>query len=165
MIVTAFIGVIVFIVGALMLYALVIRPWLKKQAWAQAWFAWVEPLELALFKKSETVLAGRLVWIGGLIVSAYDAVSVFASSLDLTPLTTRMFDLLHIPPDLRGLTASAAVMGLGLAMVKLRKNTTKPLELVAVPEAKIEPSTQAALADAEAAKNQALAAVASDKAA
>lgn len=159
------IGVIVFIVGLLMLYALVLRPWMTKQPWAQKFLAWIEPVEISLFKKSETVLMGRLVWVGGLLVSAYDALSVFASSLDLTPLTTRVFDLLHIPPDLRGLTASAAVMGIGLAIVRLRKTTTKPLEVVAVADKNITPKVAQAMATAEVAKDEAVAAVAEAKAA
>ncbi len=79
-------------------------------------------------------------------------------SLDLTPLTTRIFDFLHIPPDLRPLTVSAFLMGLGLTMVKLRKTTTKPLELVAAPE-KPSPAVGLAMAQADVAKEQAVAAV------
>ena len=133
---TTIIGAVLIIIGALVLYALTIRPWLKKQPWAQSFFAKIEAIETALYKKSETVLMGRLVWISGFIVSAYDAIAAFVHSLDLTPLNTRIFDALHIPPDLRPLTASAFLMGLGLAMVKLRKTTTKPLEQVAAPENK-----------------------------
>jgi hypothetical protein len=162
--VTAFIGVVLFIVGALMLYALVIRPWMKKQAWAQAWFAWVEPIELAVFKKSETVLAGRLVWLSGFVVAAYDAIAAFATQLDLTPLQTRIFDALHIPPDMRALATSATIMGIGLAMVKLRKTTTRPLELVAVPDASVTPKLAQALDVAEVTKNDAVAAVTEAKA-
>ncbi len=156
--VTTFIGVLLIIAGPILLYALVIRPWLKKQTWAQGFFEKIEAIETTLYKKSETVLVGRLVWVGGFIVSAYDSIAEFAKSLDLTPLTTRIFDFLHIPPDMRGLAASASLMGLGLLMVRLRKTTTKPLELVAAPE-KTTPVVQAALAQADVAKEQALAAV------
>lgn len=159
------IGAIIFVIGLLMLYALVIRPWLKNQPWAQKFLAWVEPIEIALFKKSETVLVGRLVWVGGLFVSAYDGLAQFASSLDLTPLTTRIFDALHIPPDLRGLTVSAFVMGVGLAVVKLRKQTTKPLELVAVADKDVTPKVAEAIAMAGATNVEAVAVVAEQKAA
>jgi hypothetical protein len=134
--VTTFIGALLIIAGILVLYALTIRPWLKKQPWAQGFFGKIEGIETALYKKSETVLVGRLVWLSGFIVSAYDATAEFVKSLDLTPLTTRIFDALHIAPDLRPLTVSALLTGLGLAMVKLRKATTKPLEQVAAPENK-----------------------------
>lgn len=148
------IGTALVIVGLLMLYALVVRPLIRKTTWGAAFLAKIETVELALFKKSETVLVGRLVWVGGLIVSGYDALAQFAKQLDLTPLTTRIFDVLHIPPDLRGLTASAAVMWLGFMIVKLRKDTTKPLALVAAPENK-PPAATIAIAQAEQAIKQA----------
>lgn len=140
-------------------YALWLRPWLKKQVWAQKFFAWIDPLELALFKKSETILMGRLLWLGGLIVTAYDAAAVFMTSLDLTPLTTRVFDWLSIPPDMRGLSISAFIGILGLLINRLRKSVTKPLDLVAVSDAKVTPAAAQAIADADAAKDQAIAAV------
>ena len=127
------VGTALMLVGALMLYALVIRPLIRKTTWGAAFLDKIEAFEIAAYKKSETVLFGRLVWLGGIIVSIYDGVAEFAKQLDLTPLTTRIFDALHIPPDLRGLTASAAVMALGFAIVRLRKDTTKPLAEVAKP--------------------------------
>lgn len=130
---TLLIGITLIIVGLILAYALAIRPWLRSQAWAQAFFAWIEPFERGLFKKSETVLVGRLVWLGGALVTLYDAFIAYFSGLNVEPLTTRVMDLLHVPPDLRGLALSAAVTGIGLAMVRLRKTTTKPLELVAAP--------------------------------
>jgi hypothetical protein len=127
------VGTALMLVGALMLYAIVIRPLIRKTTWGAAFLDKIEAFEIAAYKKSETVLFGRLVWLGGIIVSVYDGVAEFAKQLDLTPLTTRIFDALHIPPDLRGLTASAAVMALGFAIVRLRKDTTKPLAEVAKP--------------------------------
>ncbi|KRP85969.1 hypothetical protein AOQ73_36445 [Bradyrhizobium pachyrhizi] len=79
-------------IALLALALIVLRPCLKKQVWAQSFFAWIDPIELALFKKSETILVGRLLWIGGLFVTFYDAAATFVHSLDLTPLTTRVFD-------------------------------------------------------------------------
>ena len=127
------VGTALILIGALMLYALVIRPLIRKTTWGAAFLDKIEAFEIAAYKKSETVLFGRLVWLGGIIVSIYDGVAEFAKQLDLTPLTTRIFDALHIPSDLRGLTASAAVMALGFAIVRLRKDTTKPLAEVAKP--------------------------------
>lgn len=149
-------GTVIIFIGIVLLYALAIRPWIRKTAWGQAFLAKIEPLEIVLFKKSETVLVGRMVWFGGLIVSAYDVIAQFARSLDLTPVTTRIFDALHIPPDLRGLTTSAAVMGLGLIIVKLRKDTTKPLALV---EAPANSPASVAVAKADVANVQAVQAV------
>jgi len=96
--------------------------------------------------------------VGSAIVTLYDGFLAYFSSLNVEPLTTRVMDFLHIPPDLRGLTLSAAVTGLGLAMVRLRKTVTKPLELVAAPTT-LPPAATAAVARAEATQNAAVAAV------
>ncbi|WP_375764243.1 hypothetical protein ACE10X_13250 [Bradyrhizobium sp. Pha-3] len=145
------------------LYALVLRPWLKKQAWAQTFFAWIDPIELALYKKSETILFGRLVWVGSGIVWGYDSLAQFVPSLDLTPITTRLFDWLAVPPDMRSLSVTAFIGILGLLINKLRKTVTKPLELVAVPDAKLPPAVAQAVAQAEVAKEAAVQAVAEAK--
>lgn len=160
---TIFLLILAIIVALGFIYALVLRPWLKKQVWAQRFFAWIDPIELALFKKSETILVGRLLWVGGLFVTFYDGLATFVHSLDLTPLTTRIFDWLQIPPDMRNLSVTAFVGILGLLINRLRKATTKPLELVAVPEAKVTPAAAQAMAKAETAKDQAVAAVAEVK--
>lgn len=163
---TLFIGILITLAGLALLYALVLRPWLQKQAWAVKFFAWIEPIELTLFKKSEQVLAGRLLWLGGLIVTAYDAVGAYFTNLDFTPITTRLFDLLHIPQDLRGLTLSAFVTALGLMIVNLRKKVTKPLELVAVSDKDVaaNPKVAEAIAMADQTKAEAVNVIADAKA-
>lgn len=161
---TIFLLIMALIIALGFIYALILRPWLKKQAWAQRLFAWIDPIELALFKKSETILVGRLLWLGGLIVTAYDAIAVFVSSLDLTPVTTRIFDWLHVPPDMRNLSVTAFIGIIGLIINRLRKTTTKPLELVAVPNAAVTPQVAQTMAAAEEAKQEAVAAVQEAKA-
>lgn len=156
-------GLLVAIVVLIALYAIWGRPWLKKQPWAQGFFASIDGLELALFKKSETILMGRLLWVGGLFVTFYDGLAVFAHSLDLTPITTRIFDWLQIPPDMRNLTATAVISIIGLLINRLRKSTTKPLELVAVPAAAVTPAVAQTMAAAEEAKQEAVQAVAEAK--
>jgi hypothetical protein len=152
------------IVALIIWYALAGRKWLKSKTWAQGFFAWIEPLELALYQKSETILIGRLLSIGAFIVTFYDGLATFVRSLDLTPVTTRIFDALSIPPDMRNLSISAFIGLIGLVISWLRKRTTKPLELVAVPEAKVTPAAAVAIAQADVAKDQAVAAVAEAKA-
>lgn len=147
------------ILAAIVWYALKGRAWLKSQTWTVNFFAWIEPLETALYKKSETILMGRLLWFGGLFVTAYDGIATFASSLDLTPITTRLFDWLSIPQDMRGLTVSAFIGIIGLMINKLRAKVTKPLELVAASEANMSTATAAAVAQADVAKDQAVQAV------
>jgi len=156
-------GILVAIVVLLALYALVLRPWLKKQAWAQGFFASVDGIESTLFKKSETILVGRLLWVGGLLVTFYDGLATFVHSLDITPLTTRIFDWLQIPPDMRNLSATAFIGIVGLLINRLRKTTTKPLEVVALPQAQVTPAAAQAIAQADAANQQAVQAVAEAK--
>jgi hypothetical protein len=160
---TIFLLVLALIVALAFIYALVLRPWLKKQSWAQGFFASVDTLESALFKKSETILVGRLLWIGGLFVTFYDGLAVFVHSLDITPLTTRIFDWLHVPPDMRNLSATAFVGILGLLINRLRKTTTKPLDVVALPQAQVTPAAAQAIAKVDAANQQAVQAVAEAK--
>lgn len=158
-------GILVAIFVLVLVYAIWGRPWLKKQPWAQRFFAAIDPLELALFQKSETILMGRLLWVGGLIVTLYDALATFVHTLDLTPVTTRVFDWLQIPPDMRNLTVTAFVGIIGLLINRLRKTTTKPLELVAVPAQAFTPQVAQTMAEAEEAKQQAVQAVEQAKAA
>lgn len=156
---TIFILALVLIVALAFLYALVLRPWLKQKAWAKRFFDWIEPFEIALFQKSETILVGRLLWVGSAFVTFYDGIAAFAKSLDLTPLTTRALDFLHIPQDMRSLTMTSFIGALGLLINWLRKRTTKPVELVAAPEATATPEVKVALAAADEAKDQAVATV------
>jgi hypothetical protein len=153
------------ILVALIWYALKGREWLKTKPWAVKFFAWIEPFEIALYKKSETILVGRLLWVGGLFVTFYDSIAVFASSLDLTPITTRVFDWLNIPPDMRGLTVSALAGILGLLINRLRSRVSKPLELVSVPDktAAENPKVAEAIAMADATKEEAVNVVADAK--
>lgn len=153
---TIFLLVVALIVALLFIYALVLRPWLKVQPWAAGFFAYIDRIELALFKKSETVLVGRLLWVGSGIVTLYDTAGVFFSSLDLTPIQTRVFDALHVPADLRGTVLSAFVAALGFMMVYLRKQVTKPLELVAVADKDVTPKVAEAIAMADATAKEAV---------
>ena len=156
--------ILIAIIALIIWSAVAGRKWLKSQTWTARFFAWIEPFEIALYQKSETILVGRLLWVGGLLVTAYDGLAAFATSLDLTPVTTRLFDALHVPQDMRSLSVSALIGLIGLLISWLRKRVTKPIEMVAVPEAKITPETAKAIAQADVAKEQAVLAIAEDKA-
>lgn len=126
-------------------YALKGREWLKTKSWAQGFFAWIEPTEIALYRKSETLLVGRLLWVGGLLVSAYDSVATFTPGLDLTPVTNRL--LSGVPDDLRGMTVSVMFAAVGLAISRLRKRVTQPIDVVAAPST-VSPEAAAVVAAA-----------------
>lgn len=159
---TVFLLIVAVILGVSLWYALAGRAWLKSKPWSAGFFAWIEPAEIALFRKSETILIGRLLWFGSLLVTFYDSFAVWASSLDLTPITTRVFDALHVPNDIRGIVVSAGLAAIGFIVTWLRKRVTMPIELVAVPDAKVasNPRVAEAVAMADATKTEAVAVVA-----
>lgn len=149
------------VVALLLWYALVGRPWLKSKPWAQALFAAVEPIEIALYKKSETILWARL----KMIVGATLTILTTAGSIDVTPIMPL------VPEAYQGAVHTAInllpllITIVGMIDEKLRNTTTKPIELVAVPDKAVPPAVVLALARADMAKMDAVAAVIEAKAA
>jgi hypothetical protein len=148
-------------VAILLWYAIQGREWLKSKPWAQGFFAWVEPVEIALFKKSETILFARL-------LSGLGAVLTFLTQIgeiNLTPIIP------FVPEKYQGFVTFGVnclplvISCLGAIVEWLRNRTTRPIELVAVPETTAPPEVKAAIADADAAKDVAVAAVIDAKAA
>lgn len=119
------------------LYVVVIRPWLRKKEWAKPFFAGAvtEWIELHLFRKSETLMWARWqMFIGPTITSLQSF-----GAIDITPLVTILTFVL--PPKYQWL-AQVIAQGWPMLFALLgaigefqRRDTTKPLELVAVPEA------------------------------
>lgn len=141
---------------ALGIYAAWGREWLKSKPWAAGFFAAIEPLELALYKKSETILFARIKILSGLLLTLLTQLG----TIDLTPLMP------IIPDKHRGLVQilfnmlPMAVTLVGFMDERLRNTTTKPLELVALPDNKpLPPAVADAVAIAEQAKIEAVAEV------
>ncbi len=143
------------IVAALLVYALWGRDWLKSKSWAQGFFAWVEPWELFFYKKSETILFGRLLTGLGAVLTLLTQIG----SIDITPLMPFVPEKYHALVQFVWNLLPLTISGLGMIVEKLRNSTTKPLELVAVPEAKLTPEAVEAIAVADLAKAEAVAAV------
>jgi hypothetical protein len=101
----------------------------SNKPWAKGFFAWIEPIEIALYKKPKTILVGRLIWVGAFLVTAYDSLATFLPALDLTPITNRT--LSRVSDDLRPLVVTGAVALIGLLVNWMRKRTTKPVDAVA----------------------------------
>lgn len=143
------------IVAILLWYAFHGREWLKRQPWAQGFFAWIEPIEIVLFRKSETILFARMKILSGLILTLLTQIG----SIDLTPLMPLVPD--KYEPLVRGAfnLMPLIITIMGWMDESLRKTTTKPLELVAVPEAKMTPEAVEAIAVADLAKAEAVAVV------
>lgn len=151
-----FIIVLFLIVALAFLYALVLRPWLKQKAWAKPFFDLIEPIELTLFKKSETILFARLQVLIGLLLTMLTQIG----SIDLTPIMPLVPDkyegYVRIAFNLLPMTISF----LGAINEYLRNRVTKPIELVAVKETgPVSPEVAVALTRADQAKEQAVEAV------
>ena len=149
-------------IGALFLiYALWLRGWLKKRTWSAGFFEWIEPIEITLYNKSETILFARLLSALGVLLTFLTQ----ASTIDLTPIMPfvpeKYATYVHVAFNSLPLTITI----LGSIVEWLRNRTTKPIELVAVPEAVITPAVAQALVVAEIAKDDAVAAVQEAKAA
>lgn len=109
------------------------RAWLKARpwGWSQRLFAWIDPIEIALWRKSETILFARFKVLIGVVLTLLTNLG----QLDLSPLVAvfperhqgiaRMF-ITFIP---------LTITMLGMVDEFLRRSTTKPLEVVAVPDA------------------------------
>lgn len=143
------------IVAVLLLYALWGRDWLKTKPWAVGFFAWVEPIEIVLFKKSETILAGRTLQGLGYVLSILQQVN----GIDFTPI------LPFVPEQYRGYVNAAIgampllISAIGAMIELLRNRTTKPIELVAVPDKVVaeNPVVAATIAKADELKVEAVA--------
>jgi hypothetical protein len=134
-------------------YVLWLRPWLIKQWWAAWFYKMIEPLEIFLWSKSETVLYARFKQFMGILTGWLTWIGGF----DITPFVS--FFPEEYQPFLWIIPAVALSMGLfldGMIIKKLREGSTKPLEVVAMPE-DAPVAAKEAVAEAEAANKNAVA--------
>lgn len=143
------------IVALGMLWSLWGRNWLKARGWgwSDAFFVWIEPIEIRLFKNSKTVFIARLKVLTGVLLTA----GTNLGAIDIMPLMPLVPDAwegaVHLAWNMIPLSLSL----LGLMDEYLRRQTTEPLEVTAAPEA-----VKAALPEVqkmEQAKTEAVAAV------
>ncbi len=147
--------VLAVITGLLLWYALQGREWLKSKPWGQAFLAWVEPVEIALYKKSEAILVGRSLQAMGATLTLL----TWIGQIDITPI------LPLVPEKYAGIVQAVfsflplVLNGLGAVVERLRNRTTKPIELVALPDKVVaeNPKVAEAVAMAEATKTEAVA--------
>ena len=140
---------------ATMIYVM-IRPVLKEQPWMAGFFRVMEPIEIALFKKSETILFARLKMLTGVLLTLLTTIG----SVDMSAVMPLL------PEKHRGIAQAflslmpMLITLLGLIDEKLRNTTTKPVELVALPENKPLPlAVELAVQTAELTKREAVEAV------
>ncbi len=149
--------VLAVITGLLLWYALKGRSWLKSKPWAAGFFAWIEPFEIFLFKKSETILFARIKILTGLLLTVLTQIG----EIDLSPFMPFVPEAYqhYVNAAVNALPLIISVMG--WADERLRNTTTKPIELVAVPDKVVAASEKLTVAveNADAAKAVAVQAV------
>lgn len=149
--------VLAVITALLLLYAIKGRAWLKSKPWAQPFFAWIEPYEIFLFKKSETILFARLLsGLGGILT-----VLTQLKEIDLSPFTPFVPEKYQPFVNIAVNCVPLLISAVGWMVEKLRSTVSKPLELVALPDKVVaeNPKVAEAVAMAEATKTEAVAAV------
>ena len=146
---------LVLLVAVLIWYALDGRARLKSKPMFQAFFAWIEPIEIVLYKKSETILLARAKMFFGVLLSAL----TFLGTIDLTPIMP------FVPDEYEAYVRAAfnliplTISLLGLVDEKLRNQTSQPIEITAIPEKDMTPRVKEAIALADSTKVEAVAVV------
>lgn len=137
-----------------LLWSLWGRNWLKARdwRWSNAFFAWIEPIEIKLWKNSKTIFVARLKMLVGLLLT-------FATQLgaiDITPIMPFVPDAWEPAVRIIWSFLPLTITLIGWMDEQLRKETTKPIEVVALPEdkplkvAEAEKMVELAVADAKA---------------
>lgn len=155
--------IVVGIIGVILWYALAGRDWLKSKPWAAGFFAWIEPIEIVAFKKSGTILFARMKMLTGVLLTVLTQLG----SIDLTPIMP------FVPEQYAGLVRAVfnllplLISIVGWADERQRYSSTKPVELVALPDKVVaeNPRVAEAVAMADATKTEAVAVVVNAKAA
>jgi len=143
--------------GLILFYVIAGRPWLKRQSWTGKFFDLIEPFEILLWQKSETILWARFKQFIGILLTVLTQIG----AIDLSPVMPFLPSGFQWIPALLPLIITLV----GLLDEYLRRGTTKPVEFVALPddESKLPPGTAEALAIADTAKQDAVMLVESDK--
>lgn len=153
------IGLLIF--GALVaIWVTIIRPVLRSEPWAEPFFLAIEPFELWVYKKSETILWARFKMLIGVILTTLTQIG----AIDITPLMP------FVPDEWEPLVRFGwnllpmLITILGMIDERMRNDTTKPIELVALTEKEKEkPAVAEAITAAEVTKVEAVAAVEVEK--
>lgn len=114
-------------------YVVWLRPWMRDKEWAKPFFAFMEPVEIALWSKSETILKARAKMVVGFLLTIMTQIG----TLDITP-------LMPIVPERYRTMVTVAFNLIPMILViggwvdeKLRKDTGTPLPIVALPDAAV----------------------------
>jgi hypothetical protein len=132
----------------ILVYVLGGRRWLKSKPWATGFFATIEPIEITLWRKSETILWARFQQLIGIVLTLLTGLG----ALDLSPLFPLLPEKYKWVPTVLPLIITCA----GKISEMQRVSTTKPVELVELPD-KMSPRMAEVVRDAEITKQVAVA--------
>lgn len=140
-------------------YVTFVRDLLKTTDWGCRFLAWIEPFELHLYRKSETILWARFkVFVGALL-----AFLMQIGTIDFTPFVVFLPEA-HQDWARKFIGLLPLLISLvGIIDEKLRRSTTKPLEVVAIP-ASAPPEVKEAVREVEVTNAEAVAKVQEAKA-
>lgn len=143
------------VIALILNYCLWFREWLHNRPWpwSQRYFDYIEPIEIFCYRKSETILWSRFLIFIGVLPTILDQFQLF-----------NVQGLIEFLPDDWEKWASLSFTLCGIASELLRRGSTKPLELVELPETSMSPKVAVAVAKAETAKVNAVVAVEKAKA-
>lgn len=124
---------ILVIVAVALAWSLWGRNWLKARGWgwSDRFFAWIEPIEIRLWKNSKTVFIARLKMLSGLLLT----VATQAGQIDITPLMPFVPDAWEPFVQILWNLLPLSLTLLGWMDEYLRTQTTEPLAVTAAPEA------------------------------
>ncbi len=105
------------LVAVVVVYVFVVRPYIREIPWCDPFFDWIEPIEAALWAKSKTVFAARLVTGAGLLLSIHDFVLPVLLAVDLQPFVPSRYQPLY----------PVALAAIGPIFEWLRRVTSEPL--------------------------------------
>lgn len=137
-------------------YVLWAREWLHDRPWpwSQRYFEWIEPLEIFFYRKSETLLWGRWLMLGGTLMPVLESVQLL-----------NIPELIALLPENWVKWAPLVFTVCGVVVEIQRRYTTKPLEVVELPTLGNTPEVNIAVANLETAKAEVATAIADEKAA
>lgn len=110
------------------IYAVWLRPLMRVTTWGKKILDKVEPIERVLWKNSETILLARTkMAVGGLIL-----ILTFLGQISVEPILLFLPAEYHVYVRAAVLLIPSILSMLGAVDEKLRRDTTKPLEIVAM---------------------------------
>lgn len=122
------------------------RDWVATTQRGARFLAWIEPFEIALYKKSNTILWARFKMLTGALLTLMTQMG----EIDITPLLPLLSEKWRGPVQVGFNFLPLTITLMGMIDEQQRNNTTKPVEIVALPNAVLaEPEVAQAVAHVE----------------